>query len=240
MFQHVDAVAGGNRDGSARAAFADDDGDDRHLHVQTHFRRAGDGLSLAALFRTDAGVCTRGIDKRDDRQREAVGQFQHADSLAVTFRARAAEIVLQAALGVIALFLADNCDWLTVETGKAGLYGGVFGELAVAGKRREIRKQRLGVINEMRTLRMTRDLRFLPGVQLGIDVLHRIVDARFQAVDLLRGVYALVFIGKLLQLDDLALKVRDRFFEVEIIVHEIRFRSFCARFDRIIRRFRSL
>ncbi|MNY08337.1 hypothetical protein D3C86_1411860 [compost metagenome] len=87
---------------------------------------------------------------------------------------------------------------------------------------------------------MARDLRFLPGVQLGIDVLHRVVDARFQTVDLLRGVYALVFIGKLLQLDDLALKVRDRFFEVEIIVHEIRFRSFCARFDRIIRRFRSL
>ena len=240
VFEHVDAVAGGDGDCAARAAFADDDGDDRHLHVEAHFRRAGDGFGLAALFRADAGIGACGIDEGDHRQRETVGQFQHADCLAVTFRARAAEIMLQAAFGVVALFLADDGDGLTVEAAEACLNGGVFGKLAVAGQRREIGEQRLGVIDEMRTLRMARDLRFLPGVELGIDVLHRVVDARFQTVDLLRGVYALVFIGKLLQLDDLALKVRDRFFEVEIIVHEIRFRSFCARFDRIIRRFRSL
>ncbi|MNU70231.1 hypothetical protein D3C71_596330 [compost metagenome] len=240
MFEHVDAVAGGDRDCAARAAFADDDGDDRHLHVEAHFRRTGDGFGLAALFRANTGIGASRIDEGDDRQRETVGQFQHADRLAVTFRARAAKIMLQAALGVVAFFLADDGDGLAVESGKARLDGGVFGKFAVTGERREIGEQRFGIIDKMRTLRMARDLRFLPGVQLGIDVLHRVVDARFQTVDLLRGVYALVFIGKLLQLDDLALKVRDRFFEVEIIVHEIRFRSFCARFDRIIRRFRSL
>jgi hypothetical protein len=56
VLQHQNAVGRGNGDGAARAAFADDHGNDRHAEPQTALRRAGDGLRLSALFRADAGL----------------------------------------------------------------------------------------------------------------------------------------------------------------------------------------
>lgn len=135
--------------------------------------------------------------------------------------------MFQAGLGVVAFFLADDGDRLAAEAGKTRLDRGILGKLAVAGQRREFLEQGLGVIDEMRSLRVARDLRLLPGIELGIDFDDRLTDANLQPADFIGGVDALVFRCELLQLDDLAFEVGDRLFEVEIIVHEVRFRSLC-------------
>src|SRR5690606_6265427 len=119
------------------------------------------------------------------------------------------EIVLEARLGIAALLLADDGDGLAPEAAETGLDRLVLGELAVTGKRREILKQPCGIIEEMRTLGMPRDLRLLPGCQLGIDVDRRFASANLQAADLVARIDALIFLGEFLQLVDLAFEVGD-------------------------------
>ena len=58
VLEHQDAVGGGQRDGPAGAALADDGGDERHLEREADLDRARDRLGLAALL---------GIDARDGR-----------------------------------------------------------------------------------------------------------------------------------------------------------------------------
>ena len=77
--------------------------------------RAGDSLGLAALLRADAGIGAGGIDQGDDRQLEALGQVHQADRLAVAFRLRHAEVVLDAAFRVVALLVPDDHDRAAAE-----------------------------------------------------------------------------------------------------------------------------
>ena len=58
-----------------------------------HVGRAGDRLGLAALLGVDAGKGAGGVDQRNDRQAEAVGEFHQPRRLAIAFGARHAEIV---------------------------------------------------------------------------------------------------------------------------------------------------
>ena len=51
MLQHIDAVGGGDGDGAARHAFADDGGDEGRLQRQPGLDRTRDGFGLAALLR---------------------------------------------------------------------------------------------------------------------------------------------------------------------------------------------
>ncbi len=88
--------------------------------------------------------------------------------------------MLDAALGVVAFFLADDGDGLTAEAGKARLDRGILGKFSVTGERREFLEQRLGVIDEMRALRMAGDLRLLPGIELGVNFDDRLTDANLQ------------------------------------------------------------
>ena len=55
MLQHQHPVAGGQGDGAAGAALADDGGDQRDGRFQAGLDRGGDGGALAARFRIDAG-----------------------------------------------------------------------------------------------------------------------------------------------------------------------------------------
>lgn len=157
MFEHVDPIRRGNGDGTAGAAFADDDGNHGHFQVQRCRGGPGDGFRLSALFRRDARKGAGRIDERDHRKVEPVGQVHDAHGLAVAFGHGHAKIVLEAGLRVVALFLADDGDGLAVETGKTGLDGFVLGKVAVTGERREIGEQPADVIDAVRTVRMAGD-----------------------------------------------------------------------------------
>ncbi len=98
MLQHQHAARGGDGDRAARPAFADDDRDVRHAELQAGVGRARNRLGLAAFLGADAGIGAGGIDQRQHRNVEAVGHFHQPHGLAIAFRPRHAEIVLQAAL----------------------------------------------------------------------------------------------------------------------------------------------
>ncbi len=75
---------------------------------------------------------------------------------------RHAEIVLEPAFGVGALFVAEDADALAAETAEAADDGVIVAELAVARQRREIADQAIDIVEAMRPLRMARDLGLLP------------------------------------------------------------------------------
>ena len=56
ILEHEDAVADGDRQRAAGAAFAGDGHDDGHGQARHFAQVAGDGLGLAALLGVDAGV----------------------------------------------------------------------------------------------------------------------------------------------------------------------------------------
>ncbi len=96
------------RDRAARHALADDRGDQRHAERKAFLGRAGDRLGLAALLGLDAGKGAGRVDQGDHRQAETVGQVHQPDRLAIAFGPGHAEIVLEAAGGVVAFLLADH------------------------------------------------------------------------------------------------------------------------------------
>ena len=65
VLQHQHAVGGGERNGAAGAAFAEDHRDIGHAERKAGVGRARDCLRLAALFGADAGIGAGGIHQRD-------------------------------------------------------------------------------------------------------------------------------------------------------------------------------
>src|SRR4029077_2733469 len=217
VLQHDHAVGGGNRDGAAGAAFADDRRHIGHADLETGFGRARDRFGLGAFFGADAGISARGVDQRDHRHVEVIRHAHQPGRLAIAFRPRHAEIVLEPAVGVGAFLVADDADALAAEAAEAADDGRVLTVLAVAGERHEVLDQGGDVIEAMRPLRMPRHLRLLPRRQARIELLERLRRLAFDAADFLGdGVAVAVERAQLL---DLGLELGHRFFEVEIATH---------------------
>ena len=82
VLEHQHLVAGGDRQRAARAAFADHHRDVRRPQRQADVGGARDRFGLAALFGVDARPGAGGVDQRDDRQIEAVGELHQPRRLA--------------------------------------------------------------------------------------------------------------------------------------------------------------
>ena len=152
----ITLVGRGDGDGAARAALADNRRHVRHTDFQTGLGRARDGLGLTAFLGADPRIGAGGIDQRDDRDVEAIRHRHKPHRLAIAFGTRHAEIVPEPAVGVGALFVADDADELAAEAAEAADDGGVVAVLAIAGERYELGDQRRDVIEAVRPLRMTR------------------------------------------------------------------------------------
>src|SRR5262249_2940346 len=97
--------------------------------------------------------------------------------------------------------------------------GRVLGEFSVAGERGEILDQATGIVDEMGSVGVAGDLRLLPGGEFRIDVAEGLFGPRFQAMDLVVDGDRVALVAQRLELLDLALKVGDRLFEIEIGAH---------------------
>src|SRR3984957_6757275 len=146
-----------------------------------------------------------------------VGHVHQTDRLAIALRPRHAEIVLEPAVGIGALFVADDADAVAAETAEAADDGFVLAVLAAARERDEILDQRRDIIEAMRSLRMSRHLRLLPWREPGIELLERLRRLAFDAADLVGDRVAVAV--ERAQFLDLGLELGHRFFEVEIATH---------------------
>src|ERR1051325_7555367 len=99
--------------------------------------------------------------------------------------------------------MPDHADAFAAEAREAPLDRSVLRELAVACQRREVGEQPLDVVGKVRPLRMTRDLRLLPGRQARIDVLERQIGLSLQPADFVAYRDAFAGGGECAQLLDL-------------------------------------
>src|SRR5690606_13668895 len=113
---------------------------------------------LSALFGADARVSAGGIDQRQHRDAEPVGHLHQPRGLAVAFWPGHAEVVLDAALRVRTLLVAEDADAAAAEAAEAADDGGVLAEFAIAGEWHEIGDQAADVVETVRPLRMAGDL----------------------------------------------------------------------------------
>ena len=150
VLEHQHALGAGQRHRAARAALADDRRDHRHRQREARLGRAGDRLGLAALLGLDAGIGARRVDQRHHRQAEAAGELHQPDRLAVAFGLAHAEIVLEPALGVVALLVPDQHDLAPADRGEAAHDRLVVAVMAIAGERHEFLERERDVVAEMR------------------------------------------------------------------------------------------
>nr|GEU28296.1 hypothetical protein [Tanacetum cinerariifolium] len=214
VLQHQHRVAHGNGERAAGAAFADDGGNQRHFQFGHHVQVVADGFGLAALFGVDAGEGARGVNEREDGDAEFFRQLHQAHGLAIAFRFWHAEVAHGALLGVAPLLVADHHARLAVEAGQATDDRLVVRIGAVAVQFVEVGEDFVHIVHGVRTLRVARDQRHLPGGELGVDVFGQLLALFGQPVDLLRDVDGRIVLNEA-QLFDFAIELGNRLLKIE-------------------------
>jgi hypothetical protein len=112
------------------------------------------------------------------------GQLHQTHGLAIAFRLAHAEIVLQARLRIATFLVADHHNRLAAEARETAKDRVIVHELAIARELDEFLEQAAHIIHEVRPLRVARDLCFLPGIEMRVDVLELLLGLLAQLADL--------------------------------------------------------
>src|SRR3979411_3344821 len=119
MLEHQHAISGDDRDRAAGHALAGDDRDIGNAERQARIGGAPNRFRLSALFGADAGIGAGGIDDREYGNAESIGHFHQPHGLAIAFRSRPHEIVLDWGFGGGPFFLPDHADALAAKAAEA-------------------------------------------------------------------------------------------------------------------------
>ena len=171
---------------------------------------------MPALLGTDAGVGARGVDKGEDRQLEAFGQFHQSQRLAVALGPRHTEIATDFGLGVTAFLLADHHHRLAIDARQSTDDGRVIGKGTVAGQFFELIADQAQVVQRIRALRVSGELRHLPGGQCLEDLGRSYLELVLQLGDFLVDIERRAMTG-VPELGNLCFQLGDGLFEIEEI-----------------------
>src|SRR5215831_5007296 len=166
VLEHQGDVAYRDRERAAGAALADDGADHRHLQLRHRIQVAPDGLGLASLLGPDARVRAGCINECKQRDTEFLRELHETQRLPEAFGPGHPEVAVELLLGVASLLVAEDHAGLSAKTRDAADDRGIVTERAVAVQLLETREDAVHVIERVRALRMARDLRDLPRVEL--------------------------------------------------------------------------
>src|SRR6478735_124523 len=121
--------------------------------------------------------------------------------------------MLEAGGSVVALLMADQHDSAAVDARKSADDRRIVAERAVSGERHEIVGDPGDIILEMRPVGMPRDLRLLPGSELGISVAKQLVRLCLELRNLCIYIDVVGAGRGFPQLPDPCLELGDRLFE---------------------------
>ena len=127
--------------------------------------------------------------------------------------------MLDSRLGVGAFFLAQDADRTAAKPAETADDRGVLAKLPVTRERREIAHKRLDTVAKMRPLLVPRDLRLLPGRQIGIKIGKRLLGLGFEPRQFLANGNGIALRREHAQLQNLGFEFGNRFFKVEIGAH---------------------
>ena len=188
VLKHQQAVAHADRERAARAALADDDRNDRNAQHRHLKEIARDRLALAALLGADARVRARGIDEGDERQAEALRETHQTQRLAIALGLGHAVVAAHALLGIAALLMAEHHDRAVAQARKPADDRKIIAKHAIAVQLLELAAHDVHVIERVGAVRVTRELRDLPGREIGEDVRRQLPALRLQSRDLLADI----------------------------------------------------
>src|SRR5581483_40016 len=139
--------------------------DDRRPQPGQLAQVAGDRLRLAALLGPDPGVCARGVDEREHRLPEALGQLHEPQGLAVPLGMRHAEVPVELLRGVPTLLVAEDHHRAAADPSEAADDRVVVAEHAVPVQLDEVLAQQADQVERVRPPRMPGELDAPPGRQ---------------------------------------------------------------------------
>ena len=132
VLENVHAIAYGNRQCAARAAFAGDRDNDRNRQP-CHFPQISrNRFALPALFGVDSGIRAGRVDKRENRPAKFRGELHHAQGFAIAFRLGLAKIPSHALLGVAPFLMANHRHRATMKLRQSGDHRLIVAKRAVA------------------------------------------------------------------------------------------------------------
>ena len=163
MFQHQHPIRRCYCNRAAGTSLTDNYGDNRYFYLQTFLNGRSNCFSLPACFRIYPRICSRRIDKTDNRQVKLVCQSHHTLRFAVPFRFCHTEIIFDTGFKVVSFFLPHNNYSITVNLADTAYHRLIIGKTAITGQRCKIFNKSLYIIQTVRSCRMSGYLRFLPG-----------------------------------------------------------------------------
>ena len=127
--------------------------------------------------------------------------------------------MLNSCFGAGAFFLPKNADRTAVKPAETADDRGVLAKLPVARQGREIAHESLYIIAKMRPLRMPRDLRLLPGRQIGIKIGKCLLGLGFEPGQVLANSNGIALRRELAEFQNLGFEFGNWFFKIEIALH---------------------
>ena len=115
--------------------------------------------------------------------------------------------------------MAKDADRTAAKPAETADDRGVLAKLPVTRERCEIAHERFDTVAEMRPLRVPRDLRLLPGREIGIKIGKRLLGLGFEPRQFLANGNGVALRRELAQLQNLGFEFGNRFFKVEIGAH---------------------
>ena len=163
LVQHQDHVADPDGECAPASALPRNHRHDRSANPGQDEQGAGDGLALSPFFGLLARRRALGIDQRDQRKAQLLGEPHNARGLAVPLRMRAAEISLDVLPRVAPLGMADQRGGPTVHQSETGDDRGVVAEPAVSMELDKLTHQPGHVILYLRSSGVSGQQHRLPG-----------------------------------------------------------------------------
>ena len=216
ILQHVELIGDADGDRAAGIRLAGHRCNQRRAYARHHRHVFGDRLVDAAFFRIHARIGARRVDETDHGQPIAFGQFHEPPRLAITFRPRHAEVVLDLGARAAAFLMADDHYRTAADLREPADDRLVVGVKAVAVQLVEIGHDVIDVVERIGTQGMARNLADLPGRQVGINLFCQAQAFLPQRLDFLVDIEFVVAADKA-QFADLVFKFSDRLFKFQKI-----------------------
>src|SRR5207244_9646107 len=143
VFEHEDTVAHPDRERTAAAPLARDDGDDRRAERRHRTQVPRDRLRLTPLLGADARVRAGRVDEGKDRLAELLGELHEPERLAVTLGVGHAEVARDLLARVTPLLVADDDEAEPLEAREAADDGRVVAVEPVAVELDEVLEEEL-------------------------------------------------------------------------------------------------
>jgi hypothetical protein len=160
------------------------------------------------------GHAPGGVDERDHRDRELLGELHEPQRLAVALGVGHAEVAREVLLGVAAALVADDHHALAVEPREAADDGAVVAEGAVAVQLHPVGEREPQVVEREGAPRVAGHLHALDGREVAVDLDAQVGELALQRGEL--GVHVeLLRAGEALHLVDARLELRERLLEFE-------------------------